>query len=786
MVRDYLSLLCGLLVLPRVKELSVNKLDTVDHAGQTPDVEQPWAQLGLNDTEYQRIREILQRRPTEAELAMYSSMWSEHTSYKSSKVHLKQFGQKTTEKMQENMLVGLGENAGVVDLGDGWAVTFKVESHNSPSYLEPFQGAATGIGGVVRDIISMGARPVAVLDSLRVGHEDHPDTARIIKGAVAGVGHYGNILGVPNVAGETAFDPVFQGNPLVNAGAVGVLRHENLRLAQATGAGNKIVLFGARTGGDGIGGAAMSSAAFDDEGAANTPVVQAGDPLQENVIIEATLELFAKSLVEGIQDLGAAGIACATSELAAGGDGGMHIELTNVLLRDAELSAGDILMSESQERMMAVVTPDNTAAFEEIMQHYGVEYSWLGEVNDSGRLTIDWDGQRIVDVDPVTVADEGPVYERPYARPASQDTLQAATFRSSQQAEQLPTTGEELKDAVIELMGSANMADRSWITSQTDSSVGGNTRQGPPNDAGVIRVDEETGMGIGLAIDCNSRFVYLDPYLGSQLAVAESYRNVATSGATPMGISDGLNFGSPEDPGVMWQFAEATRGIADACQELGIPVTGGNVSLYNQTVDTAIHPTPMIVTLGRYDDVATAVPSWLHPAFDGSAIYLLGETFDELDGSQFAHLRGHLGGMPPAVDLAKEYRLAGLLSNASRTHMLDAAHDLSEGGLAGALADMVVQGGVGMRINLDYVTERDNIDAFTALFSESQARALVAVPLSEEVRFRGIAESRGYPSLRIGVVDAGSQALEIQDLFTVTAEELRHGWATALPNRFGN
>src|SRR5699024_31304 len=585
--------------------------------------------------------------------------------------------------------------------------------------------------------------------------------------------------GVPNVAGETAFDPVFQGNPLVNAGAVGVLRHEDIRLAQATGAGNKIVLFGARTGGDGIGGAAMSSAAFDDEGAANTPVVQAGDPLQENVIIEATLELFAKSLVEGIQDLGAAGIACATSELAAGGDGGMHIELTNVLLRDAELSAGDILMSESQERMMAVVTPDNTAAFEEIMQHYGVEYSWLGEVNDSGRLTIDWDGQRIVDVDPVTVADEGPVYERPYARPASQDTLQATTFRSSQQAEQLPTTGEELKDAVIELMGSANMADRSWITSQTDSSVGGNTRQGPPNDAGVIRVDEETGMGIGLAIDCNSRFVYLDPYLGSQLAVAESYRNVATSGATPMGISDGLNFGSPEDPGVMWQFAEATRGIADACQELGIPVTGGNVSLYNQTVDTAIHPTPMIVTLGRYDDVATAVPSWLHPAFDGSAIYLLGETFDELDGSQFAHLRGDLGGMPPAVDLAKEYRLAGLLSNASRTHMLDAAHDLSEGGLAGALADMVVQGGVGMRINLDYVTERDNIDAFTALFSESQARALVAVPLSEEVRFRGIAESRGYPSLRIGVVDAGSQALEIQDLFTVTAEELRHGWATA-------
>lgn len=330
------------------------------------------------------------------------------------------------------------------------------------------------------------------------------------------------------------------------------------------------------------------------------------------------------------------------------------------------------------------------------------------------------------------------------------------------------------------------MADRSWITSQTDTSVGGNTRQAAPNDAGVVRVDEETGIGFGLAIDCNSRYVYLDPYQGSQLAVAESYRNVATSGATPMGISDGLNFGSPEDPAVMWQFAESTRGIADACMELGVPVTGGNVSLYNQTGDTPIHPTPMIVTLGRYDDVATAVPSWLHPAFDGSAIYMLGETFDELDGSQFAHLRGHLGGVPPKVDLAKERQLAGLLSNASRTHMLDAAHDLSDGGLAGALADMVLPAGVGMRINLNYITERDGIDAFTALFSESQGRALVAVPLSEEVRFRGITESRGYPTLRIGVVDATSNALELQDLFTASVEELKEGWANALPQRFGH
>ena len=407
-------------------------LDTVEHATSTPDTELPWAELGLNEAEFERIKEILGRRPTAAELAMYSVMWSEHCSYKSSKVHLRQFGEKVTEEMRQNLMVGIGENAGVTDIGDGWAVTFKIESHNHPSYVEPYQGAATGVGGIVRDIISMGARPVAVMDPLRFGAIDHPDTQRVVHGIVAGVGGYGNSLGLPNIGGEVEFDPCYQGNPLVNALAVGVMRHEDIRLANASGTGNRVVLFGARTGGDGIGGASvLASESFDDSKPSKRPAVQVGDPFAEKVLIECCLELFKSSLVEGIQDLGAAGISCATSELASNGDGGMRVNLDEVLLRDPSLTPGEILMSESQERMMAVVTPEKVEAFEAVMDRWDVEYSWIGEVTDTGRLVIDYQGEVIVDVDPRTVAHDGPVYERPYARPESQDALQEAHFTGS-------------------------------------------------------------------------------------------------------------------------------------------------------------------------------------------------------------------------------------------------------------------------------------------------------------------------------------------------------------------
>jgi phosphoribosylformylglycinamidine synthase len=759
-------------------------IDTVENAAKTPDTELPWAELGLKQNEFDQVVKVLGRRPTGAELAMYSVMWSEHCSYKSSKNHLRQFGDKVTEEMKKDMLVGIGENAGVTNLGDGWAVTFKIESHNSPSFVEPYQGAATGIGGIVRDIISMGARPVAVMDPLRFGAIDHPDTARVMHGAVAGIGGYGNSLGLPNIGGEMVFDSVYQGNPLVNALAVGVMRHEDIRLANASGKGNKVVLFGARTGGDGIGGASvLASESFDDTKPSKRPAVQVGDPFAEKVLIECCLELFKGSLVEGIQDLGAAGISCATSELASNGDGGMEVELTSVLLRDPTLTPGEILMSESQERMMAVVTPENIAAFEAVMDKWAVEYSWLGEVTDTGRLIITWDGEVIVDVDPRTVAHDGPVYDRPYARPEWQDSLQADTFTGSVQDAGRPAAPAELAAAVTELVASPNLCSKDWITNQYDRYVGGNTAMAFPDDAGVVRVDEETGLGVALATDANGRYTYLDPYHGAQLALAEAYRNVATSGAVPMAVSDCLNFGSPEDPDVMWQLAEAIRGLSDACMELGIPVTGGNVSLYNQTGTTPIHPSPVVAVLGKLDDVARRTPSgWRE---DGQAIYLLGTTAAELDGSEWANLRGHLGGQPPKVDLAAERALGEILINASRDGMIDSAHDLSEGGLAAALVESSLRYGVGARIALQDVLDRDGVDLFTALFSETQGRAVVGVPRSEEVRFTDMCTARGFAHLRIGVVDADSNQLQINGVDTLSLDALREAHEATLPKYFG-
>jgi phosphoribosylformylglycinamidine synthase II len=753
--------------------------DTVSNAVATPEREQPYAALGLTADEYARIREILGRRPTSGELAMYSVMWSEHCSYKSSKKYLRQFGQKVSPAMKKNLMVGMGENAGVVDVGQGWAVTFKVESHNHPSYIEPFQGAATGVGGIVRDIISMGARPVAVMDQLRFGAIENPDTARVVHGVTSGISFYGNCLGLPNIGGETYFDAVYQGNPLVNALSVGVLRHEDLHLANARGVGNKVVLFGARTGGDGIGGASiLASDTFSEGGPTKRPAVQVGDPFAEKVLIECCLELFRGKLVEGIQDLGAAGISCATSELASNGDGGMFIELERVLLRDPSLTAEEILMSESQERMMAVVAPEKLDAFLEVTRKWDVETSVLGEVTDTGRLVINWHGEEIVNVEPRTVALEGPVYDRPVAYPAWLDALQADT------ADRLrhETAPDLLRTQFLSLLGSPNLADKSWITDQYDRYVLGNTALSFPDDAGMIRVDEESGLGFALATDANGRYCQLDPYQGARLALAESFRNVAATGATPVAVSDCLNFGSPENPEVMWQFSQAVEGLADGCLELEIPVTGGNVSFYNQTGDQPIHPTPVVAMLGVIDDVAKRIPSGWQD--EGHNLYLLGVTRQELDGSAWAGVvHGHLGGRPPAVDLPTEQALAALLAAANSQNILASAHDLADGGLAQALAESVLRFGVGARVALGELMERDGVDVTTALFSESTGRMLVAVPREDDVKFRGLCEGRGYPVLRIGVTDGAD--LEVQGLFTVSADELRATSRAVLPAVFG-
>ncbi|CAN3981945.1 phosphoribosylformylglycinamidine synthase subunit PurL [Kitasatospora purpeofusca] len=737
-------------------------LDTVKNAEQTPDAAQPWAELGLKQDEYSRIREILGRRPTGAELAMYSVMWSEHCSYKSSKVHLKQFGDKKPET--DAMLVGIGENAGVVDVGQGYAVTFKVESHNHPSYIEPYQGAATGIGGIVRDILAMGARPVAVMDPLRFGAADHPDTRRVLPGIVAGIGGYGNCLGLPNIGGEVVFDSCYQGNPLVNALCVGVMKHEDIHLAQASGAGNKVVLYGARTGGDGIGGVSvLASETFDDSKPAKRPAVQVGDPFQEKLLIECTLEIFREKLVKGIQDLGGAGLSCATSELASAGSGGMRIDLDTVHLRDHTLSPEEILMSESQERMCAIVEPDKIDRFLEICEKWDVIANVIGEVTDGERLEIFWHGELVVDVPPRTVAHEGPTYQRPYARPSWQDALQADAPTAERLAR--PTTGEGLKADLLKLASHPNQASKSWITDQYDRYVLGNTVLSHGEDSGMIRIDDETNLGVSVATDGNGRYTKLDPYTGAQLALAEAYRNVAASGAKPLAVSDCLNFGSPEDPDVMWQFAEATRGLADACLTLGTPVTGGNVSLYNQTGEVAIHPTPVVAVLGVIDDVTRRTPMAF--AEEGQLLYLLGDTEDELGGSAWSQaVHDHLGGLPPKVDLERERLLGEILIAGSRDGMVDAAHDLSDGGLGQALVESCLKGGRGARIVVP-----EGLDPFVFLFSESAGRAVVAVPRSEELRFNDMCTARGLPAVRIGVVDGDS--LDVQGQFTVPLAELK-------------
>ncbi|MBA2696005.1 MAG: phosphoribosylformylglycinamidine synthase subunit PurL, partial [Actinobacteria bacterium] len=682
-------------------------------------------------------------------------------------VHLGQFGDKTDPAMREHLLVGIGENAGVVDIGDGWAVTFKVESHNHPSYIEPYQGAATGVGGIVRDIMSMGARPLAVMDSLRFGALEHPDTARVLPGVVAGVGGYGNCLGLPNIGGEVAFDPCYQGNPLVNALCVGAMRVEDIHLASASGVGNLVVLFGAKTGGDGIGGVSvLASETFDSAKPAKRPAVQVGDPFAEKVLIECCLDLYAAGVVAGIQDLGGAGLSCATSELASNGDGGMRIHLDRVPLRDSSLSPEEILMSESQERMMAVVEPAQLEEFLAIAGRWEVEATVLGEVTDGTRLEVYWEQDLLVDVPPRSVAHDGPDYQRPLQRPAYLEALQADSTAGLAG----PSTGAELAQALLDLLGSPNGCDRSWVTRQYDRYVRGNTAQSMPDDAGVVRVDEATGRGVALSADCNGRFVQLDPYVGAQLALAEAYRNVAVAGGAPVAVSDCLNFGSPEDPGVMWQFSQAVTGLADGCATLGIPVTGGNVSFYNQTGAVPIHPTPVVAVLGVLDDVATRNPSgWSKP---DEAIYLLGTTRDELDGSMWADVaHGHLGGLPPAVDLAGERRLAEVVLAAGAGGLLTSAHDLSEGGLGVALAEGVLRHGVGASVSLDRVTDRDSVDAFAALFSESSARALVTVRSEDTEALEQLCAEHEQPVLRLGTT--GGEALGAEALFELSIVDLR-------------
>ena len=740
-------------------------LDTVAIASTTPDQVQPFAEFGLKGDEYQRIREILGRRPSSSELAMYSVMWSEHCSYKSSKVHLRQFGEKAPKS--DALLVGIGENAGVVDVGQGYAVTFKIESHNHPSFIEPYQGAATGIGGIVRDILTMGARPIAVMDPLRFGPADAPDTRRVLPGVIAGIGGYGNCLGLPNIGGEIIFDQTYAGNPLVNALCVGVMRHEQIKLAKASGPGNLVVLFGAKTGGDGIGGVSvLASETFGASVPAKRPSVQVGDPFTEKVLIECSLEIFAEDLVVGIQDLGGAGLSCATSELASGGSGGMEVELEKVPLRDPSLSPEEILMSESQERMCAIVEPSKIARFLEICEKWDVTVTVIGKVTDGDRLIITWHGEVIVDVPPRTVAHEGPVYNRPMAKPGYFDQLNAKVLDIP-----MPKNNAEIKAAILKLMSSANMADKSWVTAQYDKYVQGNTIQSQPQDAGMVRIDENTHLGVAISTDANASWSYLNPYEGAKLALAEAARNIATAGAKPLAVTNCLNFGSPEDPAVMWQFAETVRGLADGCLEMGLPVTGGNVSFYNQTGDVAILPTPIIGVLGVIQDVRTRMPMSFDVA--GLELYLLGQTRADLAGSQWAYLHNERGGQAPLANLKNEMSLIDFLLESQS--LCSARHDVSQGGLTATLTEMVLENNIGATITLEG-------DLATALLSETPGRVVVAMQKENAPALLALASKDKITVTKIG--ETGGESLTINDV-VLDLTELRAAFMETFPKLFG-
>lgn len=746
--------------------------DTVAAAQANPDLEQPYASLGLKDDEYARIKEILGRRPTDAELAMYSVMWSEHCSYKSSKVHLRYFGETMTEEMSEKILAGIGENAGVVDIGGGNAVTFRVESHNHPSYVEPHQGAATGVGGIVRDIMAMGARPIAVMDQLRFGPADAPDTSRVLPGVVDGISHYGNCLGLPNIGGETVFDESYADNPLVNALCVGTLKVDDLKLAFASGLGNKVMLFGSRTGLDGIGGVSvLASDTFEEGAERKLPAVQVGDPFAEKVLIECCLDLYRAGVVVGIQDLGGAGLACATSELAAAGDGGMEINLDAVPLRAENMLAAEILSSESQERMCAIVRPEDVVRFREICAHWDVTCAEIGEVTDGEHLLIRHRGELVVDAPAHTIAHEGPVYERPWARPEWQDEVQQF------QGVEKPTDPEAVKAALLAMVGSPALCSRAFITDQYDRYVRGNTVQAQHANAGVLRIDEQTHRGVAVSADASGRYTKLDPNMGARLALAEAYRNVAVTGARPVAVTNCLNFGSPEDPAVMWQFREAVHGLADGAKELVIPVSGGNVSFYNQTGSEAILPTPVVGVLGVIDDVRESVCNKLGTVSGTEELYLLGQTFDEFGGSIWQQVSGAgLSGLPPQVDLANEEKLMEFFQQPG---VVSAAHDVSEGGVAQAIAELAIYSNKGVSLDVSGVYD----DVFTALFSESASRVVVAATDGAAVVRR--AQELGIPVVKIGeTID--EPVVRVEGQFEVPVAELTRAWTETLPRLFSH
>jgi phosphoribosylformylglycinamidine synthase subunit PurL len=696
---------------------------------------------------------------------MYAVMWSEHCSYKSSKIHLRRL-----PTQGQAVLVGPGEDAGAVDLGDGLAAVFKMESHSHPSAVEPFQGAATGVGGIVRDVLSMGARPVALLDPLRFGPLREPRNRWIFSGVVAGIGQYGNSIGVPTVGGEIAFAPCHTANPTVNVMCVGLARADALVRAGAEGEGNLLVLIGARTGRDGIGGVSvLASRTLDQDSEARRPSVQIADPFSEKLLIEACLELAEAGLLEGLQDLGGAGLTCAVSESAARAGMGAEIDLDAVPLREPAMEAFEILTSESQERMLAVVRPERLGAVRRVCDRWDLIHAVVGRVTTDGILRARVGGRAVAEIPARSLAEEGPEYHRPMTPPADLDDL-------AEDDPAFSTVSTSPGDAYFAVLSSPNVASKRWVFEQYDHLVQGQTIVGPGGDAAVVRI-EGSLKAMVLATDGKGRYGFLDPYLGAAHAVAEAARNVAVVGARPLAVTNCLNFGNPERPEVMWSFAQSVWGMADACLAFQTPVTGGNVSFYNEAGDSRIYPTPVIGMLGVIEDYRLLVGAGF-PA-PGLLVYLVGETFAELGGSEFAEVvLGKVSGRPPALSFEAESRLHRLLHEAARQDVLASAHDCSDGGLAVALAESAIAGDTGFAMTLS-----GDLPPHIALFSESASRAVVSVPSARAEALETLARLHHVPFARIG--ETGGPRMVFDSLFETTVDESRSVFERAIPQLLG-
>ena len=727
---------------------------------------------GLNEEEYQRIVNALKREPTLTELGIFSVMWSEHCSYKSSRVHLRNLPTTGARVLQ-----GPGENAGAVDIGNGLAAVFKIESHNHPSFIEPYQGAATGVGGIIRDIFTMGARPIALMNSLRFGSMDDPHVRRNLEGVVAGIAGYGNSIGIPTIGGEIAFEDCYAGNPLVNVFCLGIARADEIIKGVARGTGNPVYYVGAKTGRDGIHGATMASAEFDDKSAEKRPAVQVGDPFMEKLLLEACLEVMKTDALIGIQDMGAAGLTCSTCEMGSRGGAGIDIDVAHVPQREAGMTAYEIMLSESQERMLLVVKRGREREVEEVFEKWDLHAAHIGEVTDDGLMRVRDHGNVVAEIPTAALTDDAPVYKRPMHTPGYLSEVQKLSLPERPQIPDL--------DALRALLASPAIASKRWVYRQYDHMVRTNTLVLPGMGAGVVRI-KGTNTALAMSVDGNGRYCYLDPYRGAMLAVAEAARNVACAGGEPIGGTNCLNFGNPERPEIMWQFGRAVEGITAACKALDIPITGGNVSLYNETDGKAIYPTPVLGVVGLVEDAQTVIGRAFRG--NGDVIFLLGDSRHELGGSEYLKVvHDMVRGVPPELDLKAERALQQLLVAAVREGLARSAHDCAEGGLAITLAECTFgTGGIGLNVDLIGVDTADAWVAASTLFSESASRVVVSVAPERAAAFQQRAKDFGVPARDIGTTGTARVRVLIngRSVIDIAVDEAEAIWDTALGKQF--